>query len=233
MKGKRLPKGERLPQSCRPPSFGVLSIWDTGFSCKLFSKANAERATLCQDTLDNKTGSSGETYDGLQAWVANERPLILIVENVPELLSANYTNWGKIKYDLKSLGYSVHGQVFDSAKYMRPFTRLRTWICAVYCPRLIEPTDPDTVGGTDSDKKRCYTVETGQHLAKDIISLADKLGGISKPEHDISSCLSCSKDEVQAHLKEAIKNKGVQKEDTGWQERHRKFQSLQGLSADV
>lgn len=90
-----------------------------GTSCVDYSNLNNEK----QDISAN--GESGRTFRGMLGWVKNNRPPIVILENVCS------APWDKVVAEFERIGYSARNARFDTKQYYIPHTRTRGYLIAV------------------------------------------------------------------------------------------------------
>ncbi len=82
-------------------------VLSAGFSCKNFSRLFSRRGEFGQ-AVSKSQGSSGVTAQGLIKHVGTHTPMLLILENVPELLDpSNKENLSALLTELKNHGYAI------------------------------------------------------------------------------------------------------------------------------
>ena len=117
--------GEELPPCTVPSGTHGPVVSTVGISCKnlskLFTGKGEQRGKT--DWLETGEGSSGETYKGLFAHLRVNRPPIVHVENVEELL--NEVNLAILKEDAAEINYYWTGKNLDSIKFGIPQGRKR------------------------------------------------------------------------------------------------------------
>ena len=116
---------------------GHVHFKSTGFSCKNLSKlfSNKKSGIDPKKCFADKTGSSGETLDGLLAYVKSHSPSILVCENVDDLMGKSFEeNHKYLLAEFRSVGYAAHCQEVVSTSYGCPQRRKRTYIVAYKIP---------------------------------------------------------------------------------------------------
>ncbi len=87
-----------------------------GFSCNNLSKLfHSEDWASDTSWIASREGSTGETFDALIDWLLKDKPLVVQIENVPELL--NEKHWPAAKQAFKEAGYCIHARELDSKRY--------------------------------------------------------------------------------------------------------------------
>ena len=105
-----------------------------GFSChdvSVMSK-NAKASRKC---IGGKSGSTGQTFDGVLRYCARFLPLLVLLENVKTL---GRTNIESIVDKFKKIGYIIIYWVNDTFKHGLPARRPRVWFAAILCPTLAQ-----------------------------------------------------------------------------------------------
>lgn len=104
------------------PEFDMMT-W--GFPCTNFSSARRDKDGKRQGLLSSE---SGLYYEGLRI-LKECKPMISIIENVPDLLSDKFKDqFESILNDLSDCGYVSHYKVLNGADYNIPQSRKRLFI---------------------------------------------------------------------------------------------------------
>ena len=151
---------EPCPQvgCCIPTGADGPHLSSIGFSCKNLSKLFTGKGEQkgFQNWLASGQGSTGETYQFLLQHAAANRPPIIHIENVEELLSE--MNNAQITTDFRSIRYFFAARVLSSNKYYVPQTRDRAQGFAI--DMLAVPMDEDSlVMMTDDLFSLCATLK--------------------------------------------------------------------------
>ena len=106
-------------------------LLDCGFSCKDLSKLKFHRDAN-GDILITGAGTTGYTFLALIRWVARERPLVLILENVEELADETQLNIHELKRSFAELGFAIEVRVFDCSRFGLPQRRKRAIVLGLH-----------------------------------------------------------------------------------------------------
>ena len=113
---------------CKPPKGTDVLV--AGFSCKDLSRKHSELAMqpaeVRHSVLENKTGTSGSTFEGVCAHVAAAQPAIVILENVDELSKS--LNMVHLYETFRHLGYAGSHEILCSSNYGLPQVRKRVYV---------------------------------------------------------------------------------------------------------
>ena len=123
----KVPRGENIKEVVNNESeIPDSDVWVGGFPCQDVSLARMGK----RDGLRGKR--SGLFYEFAQL-VERDRPRILVIENVPGLLSSHGgRDFGIIIRTLAELGYGVGWRVFNSKNFGIPQSRQRVFIVGCY-----------------------------------------------------------------------------------------------------
>jgi len=94
-----------------------------GTSCVDFSSMNGKRKAI------DEGGESGDTFEGLLAWVKVHRPILVCNENV--MGNGQNNPWPEMQRRLEDNGYVARFLSFDSKEYYIPQTRTRRYMVAI------------------------------------------------------------------------------------------------------
>jgi len=103
-----------------------------GFVCKSVSQENNERGNF-SNCINDASGKTGETFDGVMGYVKKFGPSIVICENVLGLMKKNK---GKepviqhVKASFMAAGYAFDHSLLDTRSYLLPQRRNRCWMWA-------------------------------------------------------------------------------------------------------
>lgn len=107
------------------PDFDLMT-W--GFPCTNFTKCRRDKAEKRQGL---KNDESGLYFEGIRILKEN-RPLISIIENVPDLLTDEFKEQFEIiTNDLKEAGYTSHFKLLNADDYNTPQSRKRVIIVSI------------------------------------------------------------------------------------------------------
>ncbi|TFY66733.1 hypothetical protein EVG20_g4345 [Dentipellis fragilis] len=106
---------------------GNVDILVAGTSCVDYSNLNNEKKGL------KDRGESGRTFFGMQSWVKNHRPPLVILENVCS------APWDGVEKEFEKIGYSATHLKLDTKNYYIPHTRQRGYLLAVDKKRCAIP----------------------------------------------------------------------------------------------
>lgn len=110
-------------QSINPVSVQEFDILCAGFPCQPFSVAGKKNGFL-----DNR----GNMFEYIMNFIHHHRPKIVILENVPALLSNdNGDTFDHIENELKKAGYKVDYKILKCDEYGIPQMRKRLFITAL------------------------------------------------------------------------------------------------------
>jgi DNA (cytosine-5)-methyltransferase 1 len=122
-----------------------------------------------------------QLYKSFLDFVKEFRPLYVIMENVPEILTAYK---GLFKYQitnqLESLGYNVISSSLNAAKYGVPQTRSRAFFIASL-ERLIvlpKPTHHDDIKSNFKNKESYYQTNLLESNSSPIVTVKDAIGDL-------------------------------------------------------
>ncbi len=204
---------------CPLPTPRSKSLMDTGFSCKLLSKLHKD-CRAHGSVVPDGVGSTGETAGGMIDMMDHFTPLIVIMENVPELLNPQFVNWSWIKSKTKAIGYSSSAATRNSLNYGRRMDRLRAWCVNLYMQRLRSKTTAIRLSPLEEDMLHDAIWETMELL---------KIDPENAPAF-VESCLAQSHPHVKAEFARQTKAKGPEEDSADWKDKHQKFVKNQGMS---
>jgi len=108
-----------------------------GFVCKSVSTENNERP-MYANCIREGIGKTGETFDGVMAYVRKFKPAMVICENVKGLTMKNKDEDGNVcepvinhvEKCFKRADYSFDHKILDSRDFLLPQRRARVWMWA-------------------------------------------------------------------------------------------------------
>jgi site-specific DNA-cytosine methylase len=108
-----------------------------GFVCKSVSTENNKRS-MYANCIREGFGKTGETFDGVMAYVRKFKPAIVICENVKGLTMKTKDEHGSIcepvinhvQQCFKRAAYSFDYHILDSSDFLLPQRRARVWMWA-------------------------------------------------------------------------------------------------------
>ena len=123
-------------KECDVPKHSDLFI--CGFSCKDLSTKNSKLTPLQRKhILADKSGSSGQTFDGIITHIMQARPLCILLENVDAILHPSAAdNLDYLWSSLSQVGYAGASKVFKSSEYGLPQERSRVFFIVLDCAAL-------------------------------------------------------------------------------------------------
>ena len=183
---------------------------------KLFgAKPQKAMGVVKGQCLESKSGSSGETLDGILQYISLHSPNIVVLENVEELFWNTGSKHEYLFQALKQRGYACSACEMVSTKYACPQRRKRAYLIAY---RVLDGMDWDAV----------------KRLADSAVALATSF---SLPEASIESFLLSPddpyvKDELARRLatREAADAGLLEQEMEEWKDKNRIVLERQGLS---
>lgn len=149
-----VPRGGDIKKITEPGTIPAADVWAGGFPCQDVSLARmGPRAGL--------RGAQSGLFHEFSRLVADRRPGVLIIENVPGLLSSHGgADFGIVLQTLAKLGYCVGWRVFNSKNFGVPQSRQRVFIIGCHRDRrgpaeiLFEPecSERDSEAGRPDGK---------------------------------------------------------------------------------
>jgi len=115
----------------------AVDIIIAGFVCKSVSTENNQRQKYA-NCIREGIGKTGETFDGVMAYVRKFQPSVVICENVKGLTSRTTDTKGKkcepvinhVQACFKEANYAFDYKVLDSRDFLLPQRRVRVWMWA-------------------------------------------------------------------------------------------------------
>ena len=111
----------------------VVDVFVAGFVCKSVSTENTQRGDYVE-CIDDGTGQTGETFQGVLGYARRFRPKLVICENVAGLLKRNRGRNPQIhsvRAAFEKLGYSFAHMQLDARNFLVPQRRTRVWMWAI------------------------------------------------------------------------------------------------------
>ena len=111
----------------------VVDVFVAGFVCKSVSTENTQRGDY-GECIDDGTGQTGESFQGVLGYARRFRPKLVICENVAGLLKRNRGRNPQIhsvRAAFEKLGYSYAHMQFDARNFLVPQRRTRVWMWAI------------------------------------------------------------------------------------------------------
>ena len=84
-------------------------------------------------------GSTGTTSKAALDVMFKNHPLVSLMENVPEVMKAEFVNFGYMKHQARINNFAFDGHLYNARLYGRRFDRMRAWILSLYLGRLRNP----------------------------------------------------------------------------------------------
>lgn len=115
----------------------AVDIMIAGFVCKSVSTENNQRQKYA-NCIREGIGKTGETFEGVMAYVRKFQPSVVICENVKGLTSRTTDTRGKkcepvinhVQACFKKANYAFDYEVLDSRDFLLPQRRVRVWMWA-------------------------------------------------------------------------------------------------------
>ena len=125
----QVPRSGDIKKIAEPQSIPAADVWAGGFPCQDVSLARmGPRAGL--------RGAQSGLFHEFSRLVADRRPRVLLIENVPGLLSSHEgRDFGIVLQTLAKLGYCVGWRVFNSKNFGVPQSRQRVFIIGCHRDR--------------------------------------------------------------------------------------------------
>lgn len=152
-----------------PTGAGQPVLLSAGFSCRTLSPLSQNRGHEARHALRDKKGSSGTTFDGLCAHLEAHAIPLVILENVPQLLSASSSNYSTLVERLTLAGYCLAARVVNSRSQGSCLHRRRAYVLALHAGRLNVSVEEGNAAVAQAVEKMCAinidpVVEFGKYL---------------------------------------------------------------------
>ncbi len=212
---------QKVGKKCCVPCVFFMSA---GLSCKNMSKlfsaksqSNSLKVLNKSTCLQDKAGSSGETLDGLLAYVRRHAPDVLVLENVEDILKQG-PNHDHLLTVLKECGYAAATAEVISRDYRSPQRRRRAYIIAY----KVDPSEQ---------------FEDVLHAAQQAVALAESLTLPPRALEDV--LLPKNSEYLKSELarrqktRQAMDAKDLSNEVEDWKEKNRKLLERDGISCSA